>query len=46
MNGISELALSANISEERKKTPLSYRANLIYTDPLLDSDGTLHEAMG
>jgi cysteine synthase B len=39
-----ELAVPANISEERKKTLLSYGANLIYTDPLLGSDGALLEA--
>jgi cysteine synthase B len=39
-----ELTVPANISEERKKTLLSYGANLIYTDPLLGSDGALLEA--
>jgi cysteine synthase B len=39
-----ELAVPANISEERKKTLLAYRANLVYTDPLLGSDGALLEA--
>jgi cysteine synthase B len=36
-----ELTVPANISEERKKTLLAYGANLIYTDPLLGSDGAL-----
>jgi cysteine synthase B len=39
-----ELVVPANISEERKKTLLAYGANLIYTDPLLGSDGALIEA--
>jgi len=39
-----ELVVPANISEERKKTLLAYGANLIYTDPLLGSDGALLEA--
>lgn len=38
-----ELTVPANISEERKKTLLAYGANLIYTDPLLGSDGALLE---
>lgn len=39
-----ELVVPANISEERKKTLLAYGAHLIYTDPLLGSDGALLEA--
>lgn len=39
-----ELVVPANISEERKKTLLAYGANLIYTDPVLGSDGALLEA--
>jgi cysteine synthase B len=39
-----ELVVPANISEERKKTLQAYGANLIYTDPLLGSDGALLEA--
>jgi cysteine synthase B len=39
-----ELVIPANIGEERKKTLLAYGANLIYTDPLLGSDGALLEA--
>ncbi len=39
-----ELTVPANMSEERKKTLLAYGANLIYTDPLLGSDGALLEA--
>lgn len=39
-----ELVVPANISEERNKTLLAYGANLIYTDPLLGSDGALLEA--
>jgi cysteine synthase B len=39
-----ELVVPANLSEERKKTLLFYRANLIFTDPLLGSDGALLEA--
>ena len=39
-----ELVVPANVSEERKKTLLAYGANLIYTDPLLGSDGALIEA--
>jgi cysteine synthase len=39
-----ELVVPANISEERKKTLLAYGARLIYTDPLLGSDGALLEA--
>jgi cysteine synthase B len=39
-----ELVVPANLSEERKKTLLFYGANLIFTDPLLGSDGALLEA--
>jgi cysteine synthase B len=39
-----ELVVPANLSEERKKTLLFYGANLIFTDPLLGSDGALFEA--
>ena len=39
-----ELVIPSNISEERKKTLQAYGANLIFTDPLLGSDGALLEA--
>lgn len=39
-----ELVVPANINEERKKTLLAYGAKLIFTDPLLGSDGALMEA--
>ncbi len=39
-----ELVVPANVSEERKRALLAYGANLIYTDPLLGSDGALLEA--
>jgi cysteine synthase B len=39
-----ELVVPANLSEERKKTLLFYGVNLIFTDPLLGSDGALLEA--
>lgn len=39
-----ELVVPANLSEEREKTLLFYGANLIFTDPLLGSDGALLEA--
>ncbi len=39
-----ELVVPANLSEERRKTLLFYGANLIFTDPLLGSDGALLEA--
>lgn len=39
-----ELVVPANISDERKKTLLAYGANLIFTDPVLGSDGALLEA--
>ncbi len=39
-----ELVVPANLSEERKKTLLFYGAKLIFTDPLLGSDGALLEA--
>ncbi len=38
------LVVPANISEERKKALESYGVKLIYTDPLLGSDGALMEA--
>jgi cysteine synthase B len=38
------LVVPANLSEEREKTLLFYGANLIFTDPLLGSDGALLEA--
>ena len=39
-----ELAVPDNLSEERRKTLLFYGANLIFTDPLLGSDGAFLEA--
>jgi len=39
-----ELVVPTNISEERRKTLVSYGAYLIFTDPLLGSDGALLEA--
>jgi cysteine synthase B len=39
-----ELVVPANVSEERKKALRAYGANLIFTDPLKGSDGTLLEA--
>jgi cysteine synthase B len=39
-----ELAVPANVTEERKKTLLAYGVNLILTDPMLGSDGALLEA--
>jgi S-sulfo-L-cysteine synthase (O-acetyl-L-serine-dependent) len=39
-----ELVVPANLSEEREKTLLFYGAKLIFTDPLLGSDGALLEA--
>ena len=39
-----ELVVPANLSEEKKKTLLFYGVNLIFTDPLLGSDGALLEA--
>ncbi len=39
-----ELVVPANISEERKKALEAYGAKLIFTDPLLGSDGALLEA--
>jgi cysteine synthase B len=39
-----ELAIPANLSEERKRMLLAYGASLIYTDPLQGSDGALLEA--
>ncbi len=39
-----ELIVPTNISEERKKALEAYGAKLIFTDPLLGSDGALLEA--
>jgi cysteine synthase B len=39
-----ELVVPANVSKEREKTLLAYGAKLIFTDPLLGSDGALLEA--
>ncbi len=39
-----ELVVPANVSEERKKALKAYGAKLIFTDPLLGSDGALLEA--
>lgn len=39
-----ELVVPANISEERKKALEAYGVKLIFTDPLLGSDGALLEA--
>lgn len=39
-----ELVVPANISEERKKALEAYGVRLIYTDPILGSDGALVEA--
>jgi cysteine synthase B len=39
-----ELVVPGNVSEERKRTLQLYGANLIFTDPLLGSDGALLEA--
>ena len=39
-----ELVVPANISEERKKALEAYGAKLVFTDPLLGSDGSLLEA--
>ncbi len=39
-----ELVVPANVSEERKKALRAYGAKLIFTDPLLGSDGALLEA--
>ena len=39
-----ELVVPANISEERKKALEAYGAKLVFTDPLLGSDGALLEA--
>ena len=39
-----ELVVPANLSEERRKTLLFYGAKLIFTDPVLGSDGALLEA--
>lgn len=39
-----ELVVPANISEERKKALEAYGVRLIYTDPILGSDGALLEA--
>ncbi len=39
-----ELVVPANISEERKKALEAYGAKLVFTDPILGSDGALLEA--
>jgi len=39
-----ELAIPENVSEERKKALEAYGVKLIFTDPLLGSDGALIEA--
>lgn len=39
-----ELVVPANLSQERRKTLQFYGANLIFSDPLLGSDGALLEA--
>ena len=39
-----ELVVPANVSEERKKVLKAYGAKLIFTDPLIGSDGVLLEA--
>ena len=39
-----ELAIPANVNEERKRALKAYGAKLILTDPLLGSDGALLEA--
>jgi cysteine synthase B len=39
-----ELVVPANVSEERKKALEAYGVNLIFTDPLMGSDGALLEA--
>ncbi len=39
-----ELVVPANVSEERKRALKAYGAKLIFTDPLLGSDGALLEA--
>jgi cysteine synthase B len=39
-----ELVVPANASEERKKALEAYGVNLIFTDPLMGSDGALLEA--
>ncbi len=39
-----ELVVPANISEERKKALEAYGVKLIFTDPILGSDGALMEA--
>lgn len=39
-----ELVVPANISEERKKALKAYGAKLVFTDPILGSDGALLEA--
>ncbi|MCX8118477.1 MAG: cysteine synthase family protein [Desulfobacterota bacterium] len=39
-----QLVVPANISEERKKALESYGVMLVYTDPILGSDGALIEA--
>ena len=37
------LVMPENASEERKKRLLAHRAEIIYTDPMLGYDETLHE---
>ena len=39
-----ELVLPANVSEERKKALEAYGVKLVFTDPLMGSDGALIEA--
>jgi cysteine synthase B len=39
-----ELVVPANISEERKRALKAYGAKLVFTDPILGSDGALLEA--
>jgi len=39
-----ELVVPANISEERKKALEAYGAKMVFTDPILGSDGALLEA--
>jgi cysteine synthase B len=38
-----ELVMPENASEERKKRLLAHGANIVYTDPMLGYDETLHE---
>lgn len=39
-----EMVVPANVNEERKKTLQAYGTHLIFTDPLMGSDGALLEA--